>query len=363
MTFQLVGVLPAATSALIESSGDGLLALDRKGFVVDLNATACGIFGIGEADSIKRRSSAVALRMKQLADSLLGENESVYGPTESGRWYEVRVLPLWSRARSRLRARRAGKPDGAALILRDITERKLAMEAKSERRELQATLREREVLAREMHDDQGQRFAAVRLQLQSALDMLNAGEVDRAKAQLKRLSDTMFTLHQDDRKNLLALRNASREGADFPAIIRDCLNTWSSEHVDSGITLSYEPADLRLLDGLSERAEIQAIRVIQEALLNVERHAHATAVRFSITQDSDALCVRIRDNGVGFDPNIVAPTSSGLIIMRERMKEAFGRVEIDSASGCGTEVRLSFSLGADVFKRDSILSETGRGKV
>ena len=95
---------------------------------------------------------------------------------------------------------------------------------------------------------------------------------------------------------------------------------------------------------LSPRAQAEAIRIAQEALTNVRRHADATVVRVRAVVESGQLTLRVDDNGRGFDPGTVVETAFGLASMRERAALIGGDLSIDSAPSSGTRVRLRVPL-------------------
>jgi signal transduction histidine kinase len=83
---------------------------------------------------------------------------------------------------------------------------------------------------------------------------------------------------------------------------------------------------------------------VQEALTNVRRHADATVVRVRARMDDGRLVMEVRDNGRGFDPGSVGDTAYGLAGMRERAAIIGGEIEIESAPGKGTCVRLGVPI-------------------
>lgn len=95
-------------------------------------------------------------------------------------------------------------------------------------------------------------------------------------------------------------------------------------------------------------ARIVAYRVVQEALLNVGKHARAAAVLVIITRDRDDLVVRVEDDGQGFDASasVADPRHIGLRAMRERVELAGGTLAIDSRSPGGTIVGFRLPLAS-----------------
>jgi signal transduction histidine kinase len=341
VNFQLVGLLPAATAAIIDSSGEGLVVLDRFGFVADINATACSIFGVKDADSIKRRSSSVTDKFRLISETYRKSGECLLGPSDAGRWYEVKELTLKPSRRGLFRGIRQV---GSVLVFRDMTDRKAAMEAFADAREIKAALREREALARELGGSAAQGFAAARLELLGLQERLAAGDLPGGIEALRRVSDSMQALQRQNQDSFLDLRQAAEEDVPLSVRFREFLERWTRERDGAGLILSFSPEEITQLDALGPRAEAQAIRVVQEALTNVHKHARARTadVRVYYNADKSWLNVSIKDDGVGFDLSADASSASGLSAMRERVAEAGGRLSLESEKGGGTCVIFRF---------------------
>jgi signal transduction histidine kinase len=93
--------------------------------------------------------------------------------------------------------------------------------------------------------------------------------------------------------------------------------------------------------------ETTCFRVVQEALTNVIRHAQAQRVSIELRQGQEGLELSIRDDGRGFDveralQHAAGGASLGLLGMQERVQFAGGQIDIQSAPGQGTEIRVSF---------------------
>ena len=92
---------------------------------------------------------------------------------------------------------------------------------------------------------------------------------------------------------------------------------------------------------LSPAVEAQTLRIVQEALSNVRKHAGAQNVMISVKDTEGKILLVVRDDGRGFDPGDVNKAESfGLRIMSERAAEFGGAVEVVSSLGQGTEVRI-----------------------
>ena len=200
---------------------------------------------------------------------------------------------------------------------------------------------ERRAIARELHDEVGQALTAVKAELgltQRRLEAEGAGRaalLDEARAINDRALNAVRDLSQ-------LLRPALLDDLGLLAALGSLLRGFSRR---TGIR-----ADL-VHEGLDERlaSEIETCvyRIVQEALTNVERHAHATTCHVSLNRPRDILLVGIEDNGQGFDAGAVAPDGRpglGLLGIRERVAEFRGAFRLDTAPGRGT--RLTVELPA-----------------
>jgi signal transduction histidine kinase len=201
-----------------------------------------------------------------------------------------------------------------------------------------AITEERARIAREMHDGVAQVLFYVNAQTEAALTLVRAGQKERAAEQLEQLAQAARSAYADIREDILALRTASTTHS-LAASLADYLPRWQEQ---SGVQ-----AELRIMpaDGLppilSLAVDIQLLRIVQEALANVRRHAQARHVQIRISEAAGQVTVEVEDDGEGFDPT--APEESsfphfGLATMRERADAVGGRLEIDAAPGRGTRV-------------------------
>ena len=111
--------------------------------------------------------------------------------------------------------------------------------------------------------------------------------------------------------------------------------TGMSSILNGGI---YRPLDATI--------EKEVLRIAQEGLANVTRHAHATEVHVELRYEADRLLLSVVDNGTGFDPDAVPSTSDhfGLKGMRERAAGLSATLSLTSAPGNGTTLRLTLPL-------------------
>jgi signal transduction histidine kinase len=200
---------------------------------------------------------------------------------------------------------------------------------------------ERLRLAREMHDGVAQILASVNARTQAIREHLRGERPVEAIQLLERLAADARSVHAEVREGILALRaTASKDG--ISQTLRDYLDDWQDQ---TGVAVDRELAeDVRLLP----EHEVQVLRVAQEALANVRKHSGAGSVRIRLARSESEVVLEIQDDGRGFDPG--RPSADGrphfgLLTMRERAQAVDGRLEIDTAAGRGTAVRLQLPVG------------------
>jgi len=204
-----------------------------------------------------------------------------------------------------------------------------------------AVAEERLRIAHEMHDGLAQVLASVNATAQAVREYLRAGRIDEATAQLDRLAAAAREVLTEVREGILALRAAGRTDRGMAAILRDFAQQWQDQ---TGIEVRVEVADGFLLPA---DAELQVVRIAQEALANVRKHARAKSAAISLDGGDGELRLEVRDDGRGFDPAAVGssiPPRFGLATMRERAQAIGGRLTIDSSPGGGTQVTLCVPL-------------------
>jgi PAS domain S-box-containing protein len=205
----------------------------------------------------------------------------------------------------------------------DITERKAMEETLSTfgRRLLQAQEEERLRIARELHDDFGQRLAVISMELQGAGKVLE--HVRELAFDLQSLSHRLHSSSLEHFGLVVATRRLCSEMGERLGVRID----FHSEHIPRN--LAY---DIRLC----------LFRVIQEALQNTVKHSNAKKVELSLVGSDKQIKLTIHDTGVGFDTT--SPDTArglGLISMRERLKLVNGDFSVHSAIDQGTTIRAT----------------------
>jgi signal transduction histidine kinase len=208
---------------------------------------------------------------------------------------------------------------------------------------------ERARIAREMHDSLAQVLGYVNTKAQAAQEFLRQGETERASRQLDQLGAAARDAYADVREQILGLR-VTTDPHNEPGVIdalRRYLERWQ-EQSEVQVELTVTPEDALARD-LPPAAELQLLRIIQEALSNVRKHAGVGRATVTISGLRDALDVTIADAGIGFDPRArgrAAFPRFGLAGMRERAEAIGGELTVISTPGAGTRVRVRVPLRA-----------------
>ena len=161
---------------------------------------------------------------------------------------------------------------------------------------------------------------------------------DEARSEATDLADIAHDAYTDVREAILGLRESTRPDRTFV----EGLEAYAAKFTrQSGIATGVDAPVGRDL-ALSPPVEVQIIRVVQEALTNVRKHARARTALVRVVEDGETTVVEVHDDGCGFTPG--APghdrETFGLASMRERTELVRGRFDIESAPGRGTVVRV-----------------------
>ncbi|MGE5264255.1 MAG: GAF domain-containing protein, partial [Acidobacteriota bacterium] len=201
-----------------------------------------------------------------------------------------------------------------------------------------ATTAERSRLARELHDSVTQSLYSVMLFAEATARSLADKEIAEAGDFLKELRDTAQDALREMRLLIFELRPPTLEKDGLIGALRTRLNAVEGR---GGMKAELRVNDDRGVEQLPFALQEAVYHIVQEALNNVIRHAHAQSVRVGLELSGDGLQLQVADDGIGFDPHN-ADESSGLGLrgMRERVQRIGGSVEITSAPGKGTVVRV-----------------------
>ncbi len=210
-----------------------------------------------------------------------------------------------------------------------------------ERSKTLATLDERDRIAREMHDGSSQVFSYIRLTTSAIEERMVSGDLAGAREKLLEVRQAARDAYEDMRQGILALRAGDTLEKGLLPALQEFLDHYRAR---TGLAVELAVSD-READGLSQPTQVQLLRIIQEALANVRKHARAKTVKIEFSRSGGRLQVSVVDDGQGFEP-ARAPRGShrfGLRIMRERAESIGGTFELRSRPGVGTRVTVRIS--------------------
>jgi PAS domain S-box-containing protein len=234
---------------------------------------------------------------------------------------------------------------GVVGVIRDITERKQedAVRNRLIEQVMTAQDEERRRIARELHDETGQSLTALLVGLRTIEESRTRRE---AVEQAQRLRVIVAQTLEEVGRLSRGLHPSTLDDVGLAAAV--------TRQTQEFVQLHGVAADVRLEGIEAERLppllQTTVYRVLQEALTNVARHAHARSVSIRLLRDEAMLELRVQDDGIGLDPMVRAEAAAGdrrrlgLQGMRERAALLGGSVEVESQPGAGTTITVRFPL-------------------
>lgn len=335
-------------AAVVNSSDDAIVTKDLNGVITSWNYGAQQMFGWTAEEAIGRPVTIL------IPEERIDEEPNILDRIRRGEkvdHYEtVRQRKDGSQLEISLTVSpimdTAGRILGASKIARDITSRKVAEKARRDRdmmdRLVEAQEKERNRIARDLHDNLGQKMTGLRLKIDSMLS--RCGGHPEAVREFDDLRDRLEEIDRDITFLSWELRPTELESVGLSDALGSFSHEWSRQH---GIDVEFH-SELGTENGdaarFSSRIETNIYRVTQEALNNVLKHSSATSVSILLHFRGGNLVLVVEDNGVGFEPKAYDGRAEGdyhgfgLQSMRERLELMKGTVEIESQLGNGTTV-------------------------
>lgn len=200
----------------------------------------------------------------------------------------------------------------------------------------QATLQERNRIAREIHDSLGHSLTAQSIQLENALLFLPSN-AEKSGAFLREAKQLGSRALQEVRRSISTLRSNPLQGKSLQETITKTVNDFrntTSIDIECNIEL-FQPISIEISTAL--------YRIFQESLTNIYKHSDATAVKIDLHNTPEAIYLQINDNGKGFDPNVNS-TGFGLQGMRERTIALGGQFFLESKVRKGCQIIVIIPL-------------------
>ncbi len=204
-----------------------------------------------------------------------------------------------------------------------------------------AVAQERLRISHEMHDGLAQVLGYVNTKVQAADAYLKRGRNEEASNQLRELAASAREAYTDVREGIVGLRTLPDADQGVAEALRNYLEQWKAQ---TGISTELiVEGDVRVRPSV----ELQLVRIIQEALTNVRKHAKASRVSVALVRKGRTIVATVIDDGAGFDPAAKTRTEFpqfGLTTMRERAASVGGNITVESARGRGTTIRFELPL-------------------
>jgi PAS domain S-box-containing protein len=364
--------------AIVNQATAGIIRSDGEGRSIFVNQAFCNMLGFTEAQlqylpfwtfthpaDIEENKRLYALLMEkgkpfQLEKRFLRRDGSTL-------WVNVSAAPILDAV---------GKPQSAVSIVVDITERKkaeadlqqlnLQLESRVEERTAELQManaeliesrrrlqilsqrlvevqeQERHALARELHDRVGQSLTALNLNLTIINDQLSRESVTPVQNRLLDSIKLVTEMIDIVRDVMSDLRPVVLDEYGLVAALQAYIGKFEARY---GIHVKLEQS-LQPIPRLGAAMEMTILRITQEALLNIARHAEADQVSLSLECEENAMLLSVQDNGIGIqsieETNIL--NGHGLMIMRERAEAVGGSLIIRSSTGQGTRIEARLPL-------------------
>ncbi len=200
-----------------------------------------------------------------------------------------------------------------------------------------AVIEERERIARDLHDGMAQVLGYINTQALAVRKLLESGRAEEAEHEVRAMEKEARRVYTDIREEILVLRTSldSRDG--LIASVRKYLQEYG---LMAGTTLEMDVSEKAEAIALPASTEIELMRIIQEAISNVRKHAKANKATVSLDAEGEMLTIKVKDDGQGYEQQSDNADGSrfGLQTMRERAESIGGEFEVMSSLGSGTTV-------------------------
>jgi two-component system, NarL family, sensor histidine kinase DegS len=197
---------------------------------------------------------------------------------------------------------------------------------------------ERLRVSRQIHDGPAQTMTNLVLRAEICERLLDM-DPSRAKAELSGLKTVVNTTLQETRRFIFDLRPMILDDLGLEPTLRRYVQQFVEKHkLEVGVVIN------NMSQRLPNEIEVALFRIVQEALENVTKHAHAKHAQINLDLNGETVSVTIEDDGAGFNPEEIKgkdPKRKGLATMRQRVDMFGGKLNIDSSPGRGTKLTVT----------------------
>lgn len=345
--FRLFDLVPVARTTVIEEMGAGIIVIDKKNRIIDINPRAKEMFVIEDKDAcIGNTLSDIFGSLSVLANfiSFDGGMKSLHKEftlkiREQKYYYELFSSPIKD-YRQELVAR--------VLIINDITDLKRAREQINMQQKELAVMDERERMARDLHDNLGQILSFSSIQLQAVRQQFKKGNFEEGDESLQELKEIIRDAHKEIREYVYNIRDNTDYNESFLTLLQELVKKFRKNSdikiiVENKFKSPEGYAGNSKSGFLGTEEKMQLINIIKESLTNVLKYAEADTVNIMLNSEDKNFKIMVEDNGKGID-KLNKTRGSGLNIMNERVKLIGGRLKIESQSGLGTRVIVNLPI-------------------
>ncbi|NQT16734.1 MAG: PAS domain S-box protein [Planctomycetes bacterium] len=328
------------TRALINAPTEVAFLIEKDGTILTLNETAAKRHGKTAADLVG--TCIYDLLPPDLAESRGRRAEEVIRSRravrvedeQEGRSYDSHVYPVFDAS---------GEVVRLAIYGHDVTKRKRAEEALERetrylKRSLEASDRDRRLIAYEIHDGLAQQLTSAMMQFQ-AFASLSSRDAERASNVFNAGLELLGEALAETRRLISGVRPPILDELGLVTAIEHLINGLGSE---SGPDIEFQ-ADVEF-DRLGHSLENGLFRIVQECVTNACKHSESNKVLVAMAQNGNTLRIEIQDWGLGFDLEGTEEGRFGLEGIRERTRLLGGRAIIDSSPDAGTRVAVELPL-------------------
>lgn len=352
-TFLVDKVMTARSQhiALLESTGEGIYGVDLEGRCTFINKAGAGLLGYRSEELIGRPMHSLIHVARRDGSPYSVDACSICQAFRTGQSCRVDDQVLWRRDGSGFPAEISSSPlyeggilTGAVIAFQDITERKCAedMRAHLVDRLMRAQEEERQRIARELHDETEQTLASVLIGLRATEEATTLEAARQSAGNLRQV--TAHALNELQRL-VQGLRPALLDEMGLAAALQHSCREFGEAHKIRVELHVGNLAEVRL--PLS--VETTLYRIVQEALTNIAKHAHAKTASVLIQSTPSSVRLVVEDDGSGFDQEAVRRTAAqngrlGLYGMQERAKLVGGVFTVESSKEQGTAIHVELPL-------------------
>jgi PAS domain S-box-containing protein len=341
-------------ATMVENSPVGMLLLDATGSIVECNARAAEIFGASLEELIgfnfitEGRSEQVAYLVGRALQGEMTVFEGPYISSTGGRTFILRAIfnPVTS----------SSKLTEIIAIIEDVTERKpvedepneyqnhlenLVKQCVNELAEMQALhYREQQQLARSLHDTASQSLFSAHT-LAKLLPRIIDSNPSRAKELSAQVVRSVRGALAEMRTLLIELRPEIIANSNLDFLIQQLADAFTGQY-EIPVDLSI-PNDLRL----NSKVQIAFYWIVQESLKNIATYSKASHVEIRYRREEHHHTIIIRDDGVGFDHELIHNQAPGFHSMREQAQSIGVTIKFDTKIGQGIELMMKGSINGE----------------